>query len=187
MDFCSAVDNEAVKQLNREELWGHKISVKYRNVILDDPLETIPPNGPEDVPVLTHADTYGTFARNESPNTLPDPPSREAAQHVSLTFQDTASSTSQSVSGKPAPKLTPTSRWLPLPSQNLDLNEPWVLETYIRILLFKSDTEGPESLDFPKDLTARQRQIVHLLAQKMGLEGKSLGKDSQRYIQVKRK
>lgn len=39
-------------------------------------------------------------------------------------------------------------------------------------------------ISFPPDLTARQREAIHCLAEKEGLQHKSLGEDRQRHIVV---
>lgn len=67
----------------------------------------------------------------------------------------------------------------------LDLNDPSTLEIYSRILLFKDDPMRDE-LAFSRTLTAKQRRIVHLIAQKLGVYHYSVGEGEDRYAVVTR-
>jgi hypothetical protein len=67
----------------------------------------------------------------------------------------------------------------------LDLNDPATLEIYSRILLFKDDRMRDE-LAFSRTLTAKQRRIVHLVAQKLGVYHYSVGEGEERYAVVTR-
>jgi R3H domain len=67
----------------------------------------------------------------------------------------------------------------------LDLNDPSTLEIYSRILLFKDDSMRDE-LAFSRTLTAKQRRIVHLIAQKLGVYHYSVGEGEDRYAVVTR-
>ncbi|KAH6918764.1 RRM/R3H domain-containing protein [Coprinopsis sp. MPI-PUGE-AT-0042] len=67
----------------------------------------------------------------------------------------------------------------------LDLNDPSTLEIYSRILLFKDDNMRDE-LAFSRTLTAKQRRIVHLIAQKLGVYHYSVGEGEDRYAVVTR-
>lgn len=67
----------------------------------------------------------------------------------------------------------------------LDLNDPSTLEIYSRILLFKEDPMRDE-LAFSRTLTAKQRRIVHLVAQKLGVYHYSVGEGDERYAVVTR-
>jgi hypothetical protein len=70
-------------------------------------------------------------------------------------------------------------------SNELDLNDPATLEIYSRILLFKDDHMRDE-LAFSRGLSAKQRRIVHLLAQKLGVYHYSVGEGDERYAVVTR-
>lgn len=68
-------------------------------------------------------------------------------------------------------------------SNELDLNDPSTLEIYSRILLFKDDKMRDE-LAFSRTLTAKQRRVVHLIAQKLGVYHYSVGEGDDRYAVV---
>jgi R3H domain/RNA recognition motif. (a.k.a. RRM, RBD, or RNP domain) len=80
----------------------------------------------------------------------------------------------------PTPSLKATSI-----SNELDLNDPSTLEIYSRILLFKDDHMRDE-LAFSRTLSPKQRRIVHLVAQKLGVYHYSLGEGDERYAVVTR-
>ncbi|PFH46116.1 hypothetical protein AMATHDRAFT_156195 [Amanita thiersii Skay4041] len=100
-----------------------------------------------------------------------------------------------------APPLTPQSgsnsqQLAPLPAptpsgsekgalNELDMNDPSTLEIYSRVLLFKDDHMRDE-LAFSRTLTAKQRRIVHLVAQKLGVYHYSVGEGEERYAVVTR-
>ncbi|CAE6537089.1 unnamed protein product [Rhizoctonia solani] len=89
----------------------------------------------------------------------------------------------------PPPQHVPT----PTPSQGstksasteLDMNDPSTLEIYSRILVFKEDHMRDE-LAFSRTLTPKQRRVVHLVAQKLGVYHYSLGEGENRYAVVTR-
>jgi hypothetical protein len=70
-------------------------------------------------------------------------------------------------------------------SSELDMNDPSTLEIYSRILLFKDDRMRDE-LAFSRTLTPKQRRIVHLIAQKLGVYHYSVGEGEERYAVVTR-
>ena len=70
-------------------------------------------------------------------------------------------------------------------SNELDLNDPSTLEIYSRILLFKDDHMRDE-LAFSRTLSPKQRRIVHLVAQKLGVYHYSIGEGDERYAVVTR-
>ncbi|KAI0260792.1 hypothetical protein BGY98DRAFT_940739, partial [Russula aff. rugulosa BPL654] len=70
-------------------------------------------------------------------------------------------------------------------SNELDLNDPSTLEIYSRILLFKDDHMSVE-LAFSRTLSPKQRRIVHLVAQKLGVYHYSIGEGDERYAVVTR-
>lgn len=67
----------------------------------------------------------------------------------------------------------------------LDLNDPSTLEIYSRILLFKDDRMRDE-LAFSRTLAPKERRVVHLIAQKLGLYHYSVGEGPDRYAVVTR-
>ncbi|KAF9070404.1 hypothetical protein BDP27DRAFT_1220767 [Rhodocollybia butyracea] len=70
-------------------------------------------------------------------------------------------------------------------ASELDLNDPSTLEIYSRILLFKDDRMRDE-LAFSRMLTPKQRRVVHLIAQKLGVYHYSVGEGDERYAVVTR-
>jgi RNA recognition motif-containing protein len=82
--------------------------------------------------------------------------------------------------------LSPASAATKTSSANeLDMNDPATLEIYSRILLFKDDPMRDE-LAFSRALTPKQRRIVHLIAQKLGVYHYSVGESEERYAVVTR-
>jgi len=71
------------------------------------------------------------------------------------------------------------------PSNELDLNDPSTLDIYSRILLFKDDHMRDE-LAFSRTLSPKQRRVVHLIAQKLGVFHYSVGEGEDRYAVVTR-
>jgi R3H domain/SUZ-C motif len=70
-------------------------------------------------------------------------------------------------------------------STELDLNDPSTLDIYSRILLFKDDHMRDE-LAFSRTLSPKQRRVVHLVAQKLGVYHYSVGEGDERYAVVTR-
>ena len=89
-----------------------------------------------------------------------------------------------SVSSPPLPSVSPGAG-MKSPSNELDLNDPSTLEIYSRILLFKDDHMRDE-LAFSRALTPKQRRVVHLVAQKLGVYHYSVGEGDERYAVVTR-
>jgi hypothetical protein len=71
------------------------------------------------------------------------------------------------------------------PGNELDLNDPSTLDIYSRILLFKDDHMRDE-LAFSRTLSPKQRRVVHLIAQKLGVFHYSVGEGEDRYAVVTR-
>lgn len=84
---------------------------------------------------------------------------------------------------QPPPSTTPSSS--EKSSNELDLNDPSTLEIYSRILLFKDDRMRDE-LAFSRTLSPKQRRVVHLIAQKLGVYHYSVGEGEDRYAVVTR-
>lgn len=82
----------------------------------------------------------------------------------------------------PLPPSTPSTKGS---STELDLNDPSTLDIYSRILLFKDDHMRDE-LAFSRTLSPKQRRIVHLVAQKLGVYHYSVGEGEERYAVVTR-
>ncbi|POY72992.1 hypothetical protein BMF94_3978 [Rhodotorula taiwanensis] len=67
--------------------------------------------------------------------------------------------------------------------EELDMNDPTTLELYSRVLLFSSDSLRDE-LAFSRSLSTPQRRTVHLIAQKLGLDHRSVGTGERRCVVV---
>lgn len=85
----------------------------------------------------------------------------------------------------PLAPTTPSSSDKAASSNELDLNDPSTLEIYSRILLFKDDPMRDE-LAFSRTLAPKQRRVVHLIAQKLGVYHYSVGEGEDRYAVVTR-
>lgn len=66
---------------------------------------------------------------------------------------------------------------------DLNMNDPTTLDMYSRILLFRDDRMQDE-LTFSASLSATERCVVHLLAQRLGLQHYSLGDGAERRVVV---
>ena len=68
----------------------------------------------------------------------------------------------------------------------LDLNDPATLQIYSSLLLFRDDTtpNARTQIAFPPEYSPQQRRIVHLIAQKLGLEHTSRGEGDDRYVVI---
>ncbi|KXN90471.1 RNA-binding post-transcriptional regulator cip2 [Leucoagaricus sp. SymC.cos] len=91
-------------------------------------------------------------------------------------------SSAPAVPSAPQPPTTPASEKA---SNELDMNDPSTLEIYSRILLFKDDHMRDE-LAFSRTLSPKQRRVVHLVAQKLGVFHYSVGEGDERYAVVTR-
>ncbi|KAF7778895.1 hypothetical protein Agabi119p4_3240 [Agaricus bisporus var. burnettii] len=87
-----------------------------------------------------------------------------------------------SAPGIPQPSTTPASDKT---TNELDMNDASTLEIYSRILVFKEDPMRDE-LAFSRTLTPKQRRVVHLVAQKLGVYHYSIGEGEERYAVVTR-
>ncbi|KAF8699132.1 R3H domain, partial [Rhizoctonia solani] len=83
------------------------------------------------------------------------------------------------------PTPTPSQQSTKSASNELDMNDPSTLEIYSRILVFKEDHMRDE-LAFSRTLTPKQRRVVHLVAQKLGVYHYSVGEGENRYAVVTR-
>ncbi|KAF8636500.1 hypothetical protein AX17_003315 [Amanita inopinata Kibby_2008] len=119
------------------------------------------------------------------------PPSLSAAMlspqySLSLNSAPPVSSQSMSTHQQQPPQTTATPSGSDKVALNeLDMNDPSTLEIYSRVLLFKDDHMRDE-LAFSRTLTAKQRRIVHLVAQKLGVYHYSVGEGDERYAVVTR-
>ena len=89
------------------------------------------------------------------------------------------------VSSMTTPNLS-TQKTTSAAQTELDLNDPATLEIYSRVLLFRDDLMRDE-LAFSRSLNPKQRRIVHLVAQKLGVYHYSVGEGDERYAVVTRR
>ncbi|CAG7854064.1 SubName: Full=Uncharacterized protein {ECO:0000313/EMBL:CCA69592.1} [Serendipita indica DSM 11827] len=133
-------------------------------------------------PILTSQRSYGGGMAIQNPNPFAMPPMPVAQPYIPP----------QSVSPvQPAPMVTSHSSTgmhskVPATSAELDMNDPATLEIYSRVLLFKDDHMRDE-LAFARSLSPKQRRIVHLVAQKLGVYHYSIGEGDERYAVVTRR
>ena len=129
--------------------------------------------GPIAAPTFTPQRSFSTGAAYQSQYSPPDMPQLPIAQG----FNPPTS--------PPVAPATPNPSDKAASSNELDLNDPSTLEIYSRILLFKDDRMRDE-LAFSRTLTPKQRRIVHLIAQKLGVYHYSVGEGDERYAVVTR-
>ncbi|RDX42688.1 hypothetical protein OH76DRAFT_88587 [Lentinus brumalis] len=108
----------------------------------------------------------------------------QSAQYSPPQMPPLPTSQSFNVSSSPLPSVSPGAG-IKSPSNELDLNDPSTLEIYSRILLFKDDHMRDE-LAFSRALSPKQRRVVHLVAQKLGVYHYSVGEGEERYAVVTR-
>lgn len=68
-------------------------------------------------------------------------------------------------------------------AHELDINDPQTFEIFKSVASFRDDPLR-DDLAFSRNLTAVQRRIVHLIAQKLLLEHKSVGQGDERHVVV---
>ncbi|SCU79593.1 LAFA_0B04192g1_1 [Lachancea sp. 'fantastica'] len=92
-----------------------------------------------------------------------------------LSAQNTATSMTmppQSIGGFSSERYyapLPASANLPLPPQQLDFNDPDVLELYSQLLLFKDREKSYHELAYPVGLSATQKRVINVLCSFLGL------------------
>lgn len=71
---------------------------------------------------------------------------------------------------------------------DIDLNDPATLQIYSSLLLFRDDVSptARAQMAFPPEFSTHQRRVVHLIAQKLGLEHTSRGEGEGRYTVISR-
>jgi len=201
-NFRQASDADAVvAALNGFDVQGRKLRVEYKKVLQASEKERIEREKAirrmrsmqieKDTSAGTPYEDYGS-ASPMPPAPMPYTPQRV---YSSGPYQ-------QQYSPPPGLNAMPTSPFqMPsAPSQHLgmsgsaserasnnelDLNDPATLEIYSRILLFKDDRMRDE-LAFSRNLSPKQRRVVHLLSQKLGVYHYSVGEGEDRYAVVTR-
>lgn len=202
-NFRQALDADAVvAALNGFDVQGRKLRVEYKKVLQAGEKERIErekairrmksmqlerEQQALAVQATTPYDDYGQV--------LPTPFTPQRSFSTSSVYQSQqAYSPSTALPPMPTPQpynTTPplgqpvTPGGLKTPSAELDLNDPATLEIYSRILLFKDDPMRDE-LAFSRTLTPKQRRVVHLVAQKLGVYHYSVGEGEERHAVVTR-
>lgn len=134
--------------------------------------------GPAMAPVFTPQRSFSapyTPQQQYSPPQLPPVPQMPPA-FINTNLQQLQSLLSPMGGNNPIAKS---------PSNELDLNDPSTLDIYSRILLFRDDHMRDE-LAFSRTLSPKQRRVVHLVAQKLGVFHYSVGEGEERYAVVTR-
>ncbi|KAF8431795.1 hypothetical protein L210DRAFT_3415237 [Boletus edulis BED1] len=201
-NFRQAADADAVvAALNGFDVQGRKLRVEYKKVLQAGEKERIEREkairrmrsmqlekehaaaaavqqsyddfGPIAAPMFTPQRSFSTGATYQPQYSPPSMPSLPMSQ----SFNPPTS--------PPVAPITPNPSEKASSSNELDLNDPSTLEIYSRILLFKDDRMRDE-LAFSRTLTPKQRRVVHLIAQKLGVYHYSVGEGEERYAVVTR-
>ncbi|KAG9318148.1 hypothetical protein JVU11DRAFT_221 [Chiua virens] len=201
-NFRQAADADAVvAALNGFDVQGRKLRVEYKKVLQAGEKERIEREkairrmrsmqlekeqqaaavvqsyddfGPIAAPTFTPQRSFSTGTAYQQPQYSPPPvPSLPMSQ----AFNPPTS--------PPVAPATPNPSEKASLSNELDLNDPSTLEIYSRILLFKDDRMRDE-LAFSRTLSPKQRRVVHLIAQKLGVYHYSVGEGEDRYAVVTR-
>ncbi|TFK55016.1 hypothetical protein OE88DRAFT_1779186 [Heliocybe sulcata] len=200
-NFRQASDADAVvAALNGFDVQGRKLRVEYKKVLQAGEKERIEREkairrmksmqlekehaAMQTPQQQTPYDDYGTVI---APTFTPSRsfsggyPSQQAYSSPAMPV----SQSYNSASPPPMQATTPGSSAKTANPTELDMNDPATLEIYSRILLFKDDHMRDE-LAFSRALTPKQRRIVHLVAQKLGVYHYSVGEGEDRYAVVTR-
>jgi RNA recognition motif-containing protein len=199
-NFRQAADADAVvAALNGFDVQGRKLRVEYKKVLQAGEKERIEREkairrmrsmqlekeqqqavhqtyddfGPVTAPAFTPQRSFSSGAYQQQQYSPPPMP------HLSM------SQPFNPASSPPIAPATPNPSEKSSSSNELDLNDPSTLEIYSRILLFKDDRMRDE-LAFSRTLSPKQRRVVHLIAQKLGVYHYSVGEGDERYAVVTR-
>ncbi|KAH7889959.1 hypothetical protein F5I97DRAFT_1801507 [Phlebopus sp. FC_14] len=199
-NFRQAADADAVvAALNGFDVQGRKLRVEYKKVLQAGEKERIEREkairrmrsmqlekeqqatqqqyddfGPIMAPTFTPQRSFSSGAYQQQQQYSPPPVPPLAASQA---FNPATS--------PPIAPATPNPSEKASSSNELDLNDPSTLEIYSRILLFKDDRMRDE-LAFSRTLSPKQRRVVHLIAQKLGVYHYSVGEGEDRYAVVTR-
>ncbi|KAG8833404.1 hypothetical protein FRC17_010730 [Serendipita sp. 399] len=132
-------------------------------------------------PMLTSQRSFTAGMTIQNPNPFAMPPMPVPQPYV----HQPSVSPVQQPPPPPPPHSSSGAHKAPMTVAELDLNDAATLEIYSRILLFKDDHMRDE-LAFARSLSPKQRRIVHLVAQKLGVYHYSVGEGDERYAVVTR-
>ncbi|RXW24900.1 hypothetical protein EST38_g955 [Candolleomyces aberdarensis] len=209
-NFRQSADADAVvAALNGFDVQGRKLRVEYKKVLQAGEKERIErekairrmrsmqlekeqaAHVQQQPPKPHHYEDYGTVVNTGfgSRSFSSGSPYQQQQQYSPPALQAMPTPLSMPVpSPAPAPQQAPSTPSMSDKSSisnELDLNDPSTLEIYSRILLFKDDPMRDE-LAFSRTLTPKQRRVVHLIAQKLGVYHYSVGEGDERYAVVTR-
>ncbi|KAI6117607.1 hypothetical protein EDD16DRAFT_1588054 [Pisolithus croceorrhizus] len=187
-NFRQAVDADAVvAALNGFEVQGRKLRVEYKKVLQAGEKERIEREKAlrrmrsmqleKEQQAAQHQQPYDDFGSTSPPHFTPQRSFSTGAYQQPYSPPPVSSlPTTQPFGSATTPPLAPATP---------NLNDPSTLEIYSRILLFKDDPMRDE-LAFSRSLTPKQRRVVHLIAQKLGVYHYSVGEGEDRYAVVTR-
>ncbi|KAF9234777.1 hypothetical protein BU15DRAFT_65410 [Melanogaster broomeanus] len=202
-NFRQSVDADAVvAALNGFDVQGRKLRVEYKKVLQAGEKERIEREKAirrmrsmqlekEQAGVAAAVTAYDDFGPIAAPPFTPQRSFSTGAAYQQQQYSPPLVPplpVSQAFNPMTSPPIAPAT---PNPSEKasspneLDLNDPSTLEIYSRILLFKDDRMRDE-LAFSRTLSPKQRRVVHLIAQKLGVYHYSVGEGEDRYAVVTR-
>lgn len=203
-NFRQSVDADAVvAALNGFDVQGRKLRVEYKKVLQAGEKERIEREKAirrmrsmqlekEQTGVTPLYDDFGSPLPSFTPQRSFSSGSAYQQQQYSPPNISTMPTPSYNhpLASAPAASIQPPVSATPSSSDKtsaneLDLNDPSTLEIYSRILLFKDDRMRDE-LAFSRTLSPKQRRVVHLIAQKLGVYHYSVGEGEERYAVVTR-
>ncbi|KAJ7871516.1 hypothetical protein B0H14DRAFT_2345148 [Mycena olivaceomarginata] len=206
-NFRQAADADAVvAALNGFDVQGRKLRVEYKKVLQAGEKERIEREKAirrmrsmqiekEQIGVNPLYDEFGsplqpgaqTYTPQRSFSGSPYQPQQYSPTNVSA-MPPAPQQYNHVLAAAPPPPVQPSatpSNSEKSSANELDLNDPSTLEIYSRILLFKDDRMRDE-LAFSRTLSPKQRRVVHLVAQKLGVYHYSVGEGEERYAVVTR-
>ena len=151
--------SEVVTALNGLDVSGRKLRVEYKKVLQAGEKERIEKE--KALKRMHYAQTQERKKDRAMDSSLTSPNAQKDAGSVPL----------PSATGELAENA------------NINLNDAATLEIYSRVLLFRDDRMRDE-LSFSRSLSASERHVVHVVAQKLGLYHYTLGEGDERHVVV---
>lgn len=178
--------NEVVAALNGLDVSGRKLRVEYKKVLQAGEKERIEKE--KALKRMQYAQTGHDKERKKDKSMSPEMPAplpTGAALNGLAIPKDGAQRKSPTEPSSPFfPRVSgDVSSGNGTDGASLDLNDASTLEIYSRVLLFKDDRMRDE-LAFSRSLTAAERRVVHLVAQKLGLYHYTMGAGDDRHVLV---
>ncbi|KAF7338613.1 R3h domain [Mycena venus] len=179
-NFRQAADADAVvAALNGFDVQGRKLRVEYKKVLQAGEKERIEREKAirRMRSMQIEKEQTGVTPLYDDARSLARPTSRSNTHPLTYPRCRTRNNIITSSRLLPRPPIQPSvtpSNSEKSSANELDLNDPSTLEIYSRILLFKDDRMRDE-LAFSRTLSPKQRRVVHLVAQKLGVYHYSVG------------